>query len=97
MVLLAYARPGPREPVTVGLRILRDSQEQTVWLHAGEDGISASRSGDSADVTISGPVTALLGLMSRSLSVRDALADGTISAEGDSRAAEVAERFFDAF
>jgi len=95
MVLLAYARPGATESVTLALRVAEDARGQVVWLRGGPEGLRVERHGEAADATITGPVTALMGLMSGRVSVRDAIDRGAIKVEGEQTAAEAMERLFE--
>jgi len=95
MVLLAYAKPGAAESVTLALRVAEDTQGRTVWLQGGPEGLRVEPHGEAADATITGPVTALMGLMSGRLSVADGIQRGTVQVEGDLDAAEAMERMFE--
>lgn len=94
MVFAAYVKPGPLTETALAVRTSTQAEGQAVWLRGGAAGLSVSLSGESADATITAPVTTLLGLMSHQLRVRNAVADGRIAVEGDLAAAEVFETFF---
>lgn len=95
MVLLAYARPGATEPVTLALRVAEDARGEVVWMRGGPEGLRVEPRGEAADATVTGPVTALMGLMAGRLSMQEGVRSGVIQVEGRLHAAEALERMFE--